>query len=207
MTPARSSPTTTTSPRWRARFATTASASPGCTRRSGYNSRLDELQAAALRVLLPHLRGLDRRAGPPPAPTERAGIDELCRGPARDRPRAQRSSPLRIRTQRAAELSAGSRGRHRDPGLLHDAATPQPAFVHGSRSDAPQLRTARASRGLALPMGQALDESTAESRRRRDPGAGRKPGFEESGRLRSRTSLFSDRMNRRATAVPTHDFR
>ena len=60
-TAARSPPTTTRSPTARGRCASTARATRSTFEQVGYNSRLDELQAALLRILLPAPRHVERR--------------------------------------------------------------------------------------------------------------------------------------------------
>ena len=67
------------SPRRRGCCASTARATRSTYEEVGYNSRLDELQAALLRVLLPELDGWAAAAAPPRATTSEAGLGELRR--------------------------------------------------------------------------------------------------------------------------------
>ena len=130
----------------------------------GYNSRLDELQAAALRVLLPELEGWTTARREAAAAYEREGIGEL------------------VATQR--ETESGTCAYHlyvvcaEDRDALRDAmsavgietrayyTTPlnrQPALVDGGLP-APLPNSERlASQGLALPMGQSLEPATVRS--------------------------------------------
>ena len=113
----------------------------------GYNSRLDELQAAVLRVLLPELDGWTERRGEAAAAYERLGLGEHVRLPAHAPERAARLPPLR------RALGARAAG---GPRLLPHARAPpagdrgrrRPARHRGGRAH--QLRAAdgdRADRG------------------------------------------------------------
>jgi len=129
----------------------------------GYNSRLDELQAAILRVLLPELDGWSEgRRGAARAYLD-AGLAEYVevpQGPAG----AQPAWHLYVVTHpRADELIAalarrgiGARGYYRTP--LHR----QPAMAPWAAKAGPLPATdALAATNLALPMGPALEPGQA----------------------------------------------
>ena len=112
----------------------------------GYNSRLDELQAAVLRVLLPELDGWTERRGEAAAAYERLGLGEHVRLPAHA-PDVRHAYHLYVvRSER--ELPAG-RGYYRTP--VHR----QPAIADGA--DLPATEEA-ARTNFALPMGTGLTE-------------------------------------------------
>ena len=125
----------------------------------GYNSRLDELQAAVLRVLLPELDGWNAARRAVAEAYERHGLPEHV-SPPRPAPGAQHVYHLYVvRSPRAEELRAAleargvqARGYYRVP--LHR----QPAlaeFGAGARLPATE-EAARSS--LALPMGTQLGD-------------------------------------------------
>jgi dTDP-3-amino-3,4,6-trideoxy-alpha-D-glucose transaminase len=126
----------------------------------GYNSRLDEMQAAVLRILLPELDGWAAARRAAAAAYERHGLGEHVRLPATT-PGAEHAYHLYVvRSERADELASelaargvGARAYYRVP--VHR----QPATA---RFAAPQLDlpgTDEAARtGLALPMGPELGE-------------------------------------------------
>ena len=113
----------------------------------GYNSRLDELQAAALRVLLPELDGWTERRRAVAAAYERLGMGEHA-----VLPRADRRSASTRTTSTSCAPSASSR--------LAAATTARRCT--GSRrwrSDAELPATEEAARtNFALPMGTDLTE-------------------------------------------------
>jgi dTDP-3-amino-3,4,6-trideoxy-alpha-D-glucose transaminase len=126
----------------------------------GYNSRLDDLQAAGLRVLLPHLadwtEGRRRAAAAYAAdglaeqltlPTETPGAEScyhlyVVRAPDRDELAA-----------RLAEADVGARAYYTTP--LHH----QPALRRFAPADPLPAVEAAAAESLALPMGPALSEA------------------------------------------------
>ena len=122
-TAARSPPTRTRWPSGPARCASTAPRTRRTHTDVGYNSRLDSLQAAVLRVLLPELDGWN---APPRArwrrPTSAAGLGELVR-PLAATDGAEHVYHLYVaRSERADELAAalnergvGARGYYRTP--------------------------------------------------------------------------------------------
>jgi dTDP-4-amino-4,6-dideoxygalactose transaminase len=111
----------------------------------GYNSRLDEMQAAALRVLLPELDGWNERRRAAAAAYERFGLGEYARLPQSiDGAR----HVYHLYVVRAERLPIG-RGYYRVP--VHR----QPAIA----SDADLPGTEEAARtNYALPMGKDLTE-------------------------------------------------
>jgi dTDP-4-amino-4,6-dideoxygalactose transaminase len=131
---------------------------------NGYNSRLDELQAAALSVLLPHLDEWIRARRRVASDYRRAGLDEVVQMPV-ETPGAQAAYHLFVvLSERRNELIASLAGAgiearayfttplHRQPALAADA-TPRPL------PNAEGLAAA----GVALPMGPALDTASVRS--------------------------------------------
>jgi len=126
----------------------------------GYNSRLDELQAAALRILLPELDGWNAARREAAAAYERHGLGEHV-----DLPRpVDGAEPVYhlyvVRSQRADELAAdlsergiGARGYYRVPSHL------QPGVAHLAPEGLELPGTEELARtGLALPMGTGLSD-------------------------------------------------
>ena len=111
----------------------------------GYNSRLDEMQAAVLRVLLPELDGWNERRRAAAGAYERLGLGEYVRLP-REVEGAKHVFHLYV--ARAERLPVG-RGYYRVP--VHR----QPAI--GSDVDLPGTEEA-ARTNRALPMGKDLTE-------------------------------------------------
>jgi dTDP-3-amino-3,4,6-trideoxy-alpha-D-glucose transaminase len=125
----------------------------------GYNSRLDELQAAALRVLLPELDGWNARRRAAAAAYEREGIAAHA-APPRAVEGAEHVYHLYVvRHERADELASGlaeqgvgARSYYRVP--VHR----QPAMAaFGADTDLPGTEEA-ARTHLALPMGPLLTD-------------------------------------------------
>jgi dTDP-3-amino-3,4,6-trideoxy-alpha-D-glucose transaminase len=112
----------------------------------GYNSRLDEMQAAVLRALLPELDGWNERRRAAAADYERLGLGEYARLP-REVDGAKHVYHLYV--VRAERLGLG-RGYYRVP--VHR----QPAI--GSEADLPGTEEA-ARTNHALPMGTDLTEA------------------------------------------------
>jgi dTDP-4-amino-4,6-dideoxygalactose transaminase len=125
----------------------------------GYNSRLDELQAAALRVLLPHLDGWTTARRDVARAYEWAGVGDLV-DPQRETAGGRSAYHLYVvRTESRDALRAALR----EVGVETKAyyTTPlnrQPALVNGRGAGRLPNSERLASHGLALPMGQALDE-------------------------------------------------
>jgi dTDP-4-amino-4,6-dideoxygalactose transaminase len=112
----------------------------------GYNSRLDELQAAALRVLLPELDGWNDRRRAAAAAYERLGLGERVTLP---RPAEGAHHVYHLYVVRAESLPLG-RGYYRVP--VHR----QPAV--GADVDLPATEEA-ARTNFAIPMGIDLTEA------------------------------------------------
>ena len=130
----------------------------------GLNSRLDELQAAALRVVLPHLddwTAARRRAA---RAYEDAGIAEQAEI-QRETPGAQSAYHLYViavddrdrLSALLAESGIETRAYYTTP--LHR----QPALQNRETPAALPASEELAARNLAIPMGPALDEPTARS--------------------------------------------
>jgi UDP-N-acetyl-3-dehydro-alpha-D-glucosamine 3-aminotranferase len=127
----------------------------------GYNSRLDELQAAILRVMLPELDGwCEGRRAAARAYSE-TGIDRYVTPPF-EPPGAEAAWHLYVASHpRADELIAGlrehgvgARGYYRTP--LHRQVAMAP-YAPG-RADALPVTEQLAATNLALPMSPTLDE-------------------------------------------------
>jgi dTDP-3-amino-3,4,6-trideoxy-alpha-D-glucose transaminase len=112
----------------------------------GYNSRLDSMQAAALRVLLPELDGWNERRREVARAYERLGVGEHAAVPSAAEGARHIYHLYVVRSER--ELSLG-RGYYRVP--VHR----QPAI--GSNVDLPVTEEA-ARTNYALPMGKDLTE-------------------------------------------------
>jgi dTDP-3-amino-3,4,6-trideoxy-alpha-D-glucose transaminase len=128
----------------------------------GYNSRLDELQAAALRLLLPELDGWTAARRAVAAAYERLGLGEHVALP-RSTPGAEHAYHLYVvRHERADELGAAlsergieARGYYRVP--VHR----QPAMAQWVTAPLDLPGTEEAARThLALPMGTQLSEES-----------------------------------------------
>jgi dTDP-3-amino-3,4,6-trideoxy-alpha-D-glucose transaminase len=125
----------------------------------GYNSRLDELQAAALRVLLPELEGWNARRRAAAAAYEHEGIADHV-SPPRPVDGAEHVYHLYVVRHEdpdelaaaLSELGVGARGYYRVP--VHR----QPAMAeYGPGADLPGTEEASRTH-LALPMGPLLTE-------------------------------------------------
>jgi len=126
----------------------------------GYNSRLDELQAAVLRVLLPELDGWNAARREAAAAYEREGLGEFVELPTPVDGAEHVHHLYVVRHERADELAAalgqsqiGARGYYRVP--IHR----QPATARFAPADIELPGTDEAARKhLALPMGPELSE-------------------------------------------------
>jgi len=142
----------------------------------GYNSRLDELQAAILRAQLPELDGWAAARNTAGLAYEEEGLGELCDLPVPTAGSSPAWHVYAVRHERADELSAALTQRgignkpyyrqpiHRQPAM---AAYPPPGELPGTDEAA---RT-----HLAIPMSAALqrDQVTEVVDAVRDAGLGR----------------------------------
>ena len=131
----------------------------------GYNSRLDELQAAALRILLPELDGWNAARREAAAGYERHGLGEHVGLPRPERGAEHVYHLYVVRSPRADDLATdlsvggiGARGYYRVPSHL------QPGVAHLAPEGLDLPGTDELARtGLALPMGTGLsDEDVRE---------------------------------------------
>jgi dTDP-4-amino-4,6-dideoxygalactose transaminase len=128
----------------------------------GYNSRLDELQAAVLRTLLPELDGWSDARRAAAAAYESSGLGELVELPQATAGSKPAWHLYVVRHERADELveglnaeGVGARAYYRRPVHL------QPALEHLEAVDLPG--TAEAARtNFAVPMGPGLQAAEAE---------------------------------------------
>jgi dTDP-4-amino-4,6-dideoxygalactose transaminase len=130
----------------------------------GFNSRLDELQAAALRVVLPHLDAWTAARRRVASQYAEAGLGELVTLPP-ETAGAEPAyhlyvirTPQRDRVSRALE-AAGIESRAYYTPALHRQPAMGPYVRDGSLPAAERL----ADEGLALPMGPALDEEAVRA--------------------------------------------
>jgi dTDP-4-amino-4,6-dideoxygalactose transaminase len=125
----------------------------------GLNSRLDELQAAALRVLLPHLDGWTEARRLVASRYADSGLGEVVTLPP-ETPGAEPAyhlyvirTPHRDRVRSALEAAGIESRAYYTPALPH-----QPALTPYVNGGAYPAADRLADEGLALPMGPALDE-------------------------------------------------
>ncbi len=129
----------------------------------GYNSRLDSIQAAVLRVLLPELDGWTRRRQEVASAYERAGLGELVSLPV---PSAGAEHAYHLYVVRAdepdslaqalADAGVQARGYYRTP--MHR----QPAMAPFRGAELPVTEEV-ATTNLALPMGPELTSGQVEA--------------------------------------------
>ena len=141
----------------------------------GTNSRLDEIQAAALRIFLRELDSLDgARGGRPPTRYRELGLGELCDVPA-DEPGHVYHLFVSRSPQRDEIRAALTQAQYRQRRLLR-AAAPPPA-----RAALPRLLGRRPARDRARGEGELLGAALGRHHRRaagagRRDRAGRRPG-------------------------------
>jgi dTDP-4-amino-4,6-dideoxygalactose transaminase len=128
----------------------------------GYNSRLDELQAAALRLFLPELEGWNRARREAAARYSELGLGEICELPADDGRHVYHMYVVRSheRDRLAAALAAA------EISCASYYVTPmhlQPAMRFLGWEEGSLPETERAAReNLALPMWAGIDADTQE---------------------------------------------
>jgi dTDP-3-amino-3,4,6-trideoxy-alpha-D-glucose transaminase len=126
----------------------------------GYNSRLDELQAAALRVMLPELEGWNAARRNAAAAYERLGLGEHMTLPQPVEGAEHVYHLYVVRSERAERLEAALA--ERDVGARRYYGVPvhrQPATAHFAPAGLELPGTDEVARtGLALPMGTGLSE-------------------------------------------------
>jgi dTDP-3-amino-3,4,6-trideoxy-alpha-D-glucose transaminase len=129
----------------------------------GYNSRLDEIQAAALRVMLPQLDAWTRARRRAAAAYAAAGLGRLARL-QRETPGGQSCHHLFVvQTADRDALAAGLAERGIESRAYYTLPlNRQPALAElgGARRRLPACEEL-ARHGLALPMGQSLEPETA----------------------------------------------
>jgi dTDP-3-amino-3,4,6-trideoxy-alpha-D-glucose transaminase len=125
----------------------------------GYNSRLDELQAAVLRVQLPHLDAWAGHRAATHVRYHRAGLDELVRMPVATPDATPAWHIYVVRSERADELAAGlaergigARGYYRTP--VH-RQPPMARFQPDGLADLP-VTDELARTHLALPVSATI---------------------------------------------------
>jgi len=128
----------------------------------GYNSRLDELQAAVLRLFLSQLDGWNRARREAAARYEELGLGELCELPADDPAHVYHMYVVRsTERDRLSEALAAARIGHASYYMtpLHL----QPALRYLGTSEGLLPETERAAReNLALPMWAGISAETQE---------------------------------------------
>ena len=133
----------------------------------GYNSRLDELQAAALRLFLPHLDGWNSARREAAARYAELGLGEFVRAAAR---RARARLPHVRRPHARARPARRGAGEAAESARASYYVTPlhlQPALRFLGYEDGSLPETERAAReNLALPMWAGIDAETQERVRR-----------------------------------------
>jgi dTDP-4-amino-4,6-dideoxygalactose transaminase len=128
----------------------------------GYNSRLDELQAAALRLFLPHLDGWNRARREAAARYAELGLGEICDLPADDGRHVFHMYV--VRSQERDRLAAALTDAEISCASYY--VTPmhlQPALRYLGWQEGSLPETERAAReNLALPMWAGIDPDTQE---------------------------------------------
>ena len=128
----------------------------------GYNSRLDEIQAAALRLFLPHVEGWNRARREAAARYAELGLGEVCELPEDEPGHIYHVYVVRTpeRSRLAEALAAAGIGN------ASYYVTPlhlQPPLREFGEGEGSLPETERASReNLALPMWAGLDAATQE---------------------------------------------
>jgi dTDP-4-amino-4,6-dideoxygalactose transaminase len=128
----------------------------------GYNSRLDELQAAALRLFLPHLDGWNRARREAAARYTELGLGEVCELPPDEAGHVYHMYVVRTQEQERLRTALAAA----DIACASYYVTPlhlQPAMRFLGYEEGALPETERAAReNLALPMWAGIDAATQE---------------------------------------------
>ena len=129
----------------------------------GFNSRLDEMQAAALRLFLPHLDGWNAARREAAARYAALGLGELCEIPSDEDGHVYHMYVVRSPERDRIARRSGRGGDLLRLVLRHASPSPARAALPrlGGRDRCPRP-SAPPRENLALPMWAGIDEATQE---------------------------------------------